>query len=90
MYNESNTIMLDDLKRNYIMNKQNGLVIRPFRKAAQNRATDRELVHLKFYLRSIARLDDLSQLEHRRWERYLAKHQSQDERERMQVDEADP
>lgn len=43
-YNKDNTIMLDDLRRNYIMNKQNGLVIYPFQKAYKNRATDRELV----------------------------------------------
>jgi len=30
-YNESNTVMLDDLARNYVYNKQQGLVIRPFR-----------------------------------------------------------
>ena len=30
-YNEHNTVMLDDLARNYVYNKQNGLVIRPFR-----------------------------------------------------------
>ena len=32
-YNKHNTIMFDDLRRNYVMNRQNGLVIRPFRKA---------------------------------------------------------
>ena len=31
LYNEQNTVMLDDLARNYVYNKQNGLVIRPFR-----------------------------------------------------------
>lgn len=30
-YGEHNTVMLDDLARNYVYNKQNGLVIRPFR-----------------------------------------------------------
>lgn len=32
VYTRENTIMLDDLRRNYVMNRQNGLVIRPFRK----------------------------------------------------------
>ena len=32
-YNEHNTVMLDDLARNYVFNKQNGLVIRPYRRA---------------------------------------------------------
>jgi hypothetical protein len=40
-YNEDNTIMFDDLRRNFVYNKQNGLVIRPFRNAHRTRATDR-------------------------------------------------
>lgn len=36
-YNERNTIMFDDLKRNFLMNPQNGLQIRPFRNAHLNR-----------------------------------------------------
>ena len=70
-YGPHNTIMLDDLRRNFVMNKQNGLVIRPFRKAHLTRATDRELVFLKQYLLRIGNLPDLSSLKHRRWERYL-------------------
>jgi len=40
-YNEDNTIMLDDLRRNFVYNKQNGLVIRPFKNAHRTRDTDR-------------------------------------------------
>lgn len=40
-YNEDNTIMFDDLRRNFVYNKQNGLVIRPFRNAHRTRPTDR-------------------------------------------------
>lgn len=72
-YNSDNTIMLDDLRRNYIMNKQNGLVIRPFRKAYQNRATDRELVKIKYYLQLIAQKESLSKLNHKVWESYTMK-----------------
>ena len=32
-YNEKNTIMFDDLRRNFVMNPSAGLKIRPFRKA---------------------------------------------------------
>lgn len=69
-YNPSNTIMFDDLKRNFVMNPQNGLVIKPFRKAHLNRATDTELVGLTEYLLAIAELDNLSGLDHRRWHDY--------------------
>jgi ubiquitin-like domain-containing CTD phosphatase 1 len=89
-YNEDNTIMLDDLRRNYIMNKQNGLVIRPFQKAYKNRATDRELVKLKYYLKAIAREPTLSHLEHRRWERYVAKKCTPLEQEQLNIDLQDP
>ena len=34
MYNKKNTIMFDDLRRNFLMNPQNGLKIRPFREVS--------------------------------------------------------
>ena len=37
IYSEQNTIMFDDLRRNFAMNPRNGLKIRPFRNAHQNR-----------------------------------------------------
>ncbi|ONK73120.1 uncharacterized protein A4U43_C04F27460 [Asparagus officinalis] len=70
-YNEGNTIMFDDLKRNFVMNPQNGLTIRPFRKAHLNRNSDQELVKLTRYLLAIAELPDLSSLDHRIWERFI-------------------
>lgn len=69
-YNAQNTIMFDDLRRNFVMNPQNGLKIRPFRKAHVNRDTDNELVMLTQYLLAIAELDDLSSLDHSRWETF--------------------
>jgi len=72
-YSAKNTIMFDDVSRNFIMNPQNGLKIRPFKEAHFNRDTDRELVKLSRYLKSIASLDDLSTLNHKKWERFLEK-----------------
>ena len=34
-YNKRNTIMFDDLRRNFLMNPQNGLKIRPFREVRE-------------------------------------------------------
>lgn len=34
-YTPDNTIMFDDLRRNYVFNPQNGLVIRPYRYSYQ-------------------------------------------------------
>ncbi|XP_061365743.1 ubiquitin-like domain-containing CTD phosphatase [Gastrolobium bilobum] len=67
-YNASNTIMFDDLRRNFVMNPQNGLIIKPFRKAHANRDSDQELVKLTQYLLAIAELDDFSKLDHKNWE----------------------
>jgi ubiquitin-like domain-containing CTD phosphatase 1 len=89
-YKESNTIMLDDLRRNYVMNKQNGLVIRPFQKAFKTRATDRELVKLKYYLCLIATKDSLSDLNHSNWEKYLRQHITHTEAQLLKSDLADP
>lgn len=89
-YGPDNTIMLDDLRRNYIMNKQNGLVIRPFRRAHRTRATDRELVRLKYYLRLIAPLESLASLDHSRWERYLRRHLQPDDTAALAADLDNP
>ncbi|KAL6614087.1 hypothetical protein ACP70R_036357 [Stipagrostis hirtigluma subsp. patula] len=69
-YNEKNTIMFDDLRRNFVMNPQNGLVIRPFKKAHSNRDTDQELPKLAQYLLDIAELEDFSLLDHSKWESF--------------------
>lgn len=71
-YNPTNTIMFDDLSRNFLMNPQNGLKIAPFKNAPVNRATDQELLLLKDYLILIAQLNDFSNLKHRKWRNYLA------------------
>ncbi|XP_031488515.1 ubiquitin-like domain-containing CTD phosphatase isoform X2 [Nymphaea colorata] len=72
-YNSKNSIMFDDLRRNFVMNPQNGLVIKPFRKAHLNRKNDDELVRLTQYLLAIAELEDLSQLDHVKWESFIEK-----------------
>ncbi|KAJ7946593.1 Ubiquitin-like domain-containing CTD phosphatase [Quillaja saponaria] len=67
-YNSKNTIMFDDLRRNFVMNPQNGLTIKPFRTAHSNRDSDQELVKLTQYLLAIAELDDFTTLNHGKWE----------------------
>nr|SVE74329.1 EOG090X0A5K [Daphnia barbata] len=70
IYTSKNTIMFDDIRRNFLMNPQNGLRIRAFRDAHQNRDKDRELLYLAQYLKDIAHLEDISHLNHRSWEKY--------------------
>ncbi|KAL6068779.1 protein-serine/threonine phosphatase [Balamuthia mandrillaris] len=70
-YSPKNTIHFDDLKRNFILNPQNGLQIRPFKNSALTRSTDVELQRLTDYLLLIAELDDFSDLLHDEWEKYV-------------------
>ncbi|CAM4671145.1 unnamed protein product [Leuciscus chuanchicus] len=76
-YDKKNTVMFDDIGRNFLMNPQNGLKIRPFMKAHLNREKDKELYKLSLYLKEIAKLEDFSGLNHKHWERYLSKRQNQ-------------
>ena len=78
-YGPHNTIMFDDLSRNFVMNPQLGLKIRPFKNAHTTRHTDRELLRLADYIEAISTLDDFRQLDHNRWEHYL---ETIDKRER--------
>ncbi|XP_025094562.1 ubiquitin-like domain-containing CTD phosphatase 1 [Pomacea canaliculata] len=70
MWSEKNTIMIDDVRRNFIMNPKNGLRIKAFREAHSNRLADKELMKLAEYLQDIADVSDLSRLDHRKWESY--------------------
>jgi len=73
-YSAANTIMFDDCRRNFLMNPQCGLRIRPFRQAHLNRTTDRELFRLSEYLVVIATAaGDFTSLDHRQWELTLRK-----------------
>ncbi|CAF0848235.1 unnamed protein product [Rotaria sordida] len=71
LYSEKNTIMFDDVSRNFLLNPLNGLKIRPFKRAHFTRTTDRELFNLTQYLMMIAQYDDLSKLDHRCWEQMV-------------------
>lgn len=79
-YNKHNTIMFDDIRRNFLMNPKNGLKIRPFREAHLNWEMDKELLHLAEYLVEIAKLDDFTKLNHRNWEKFIKKAQYKKEK----------
>ncbi|CAI9733265.1 ubiquitin-like domain-containing CTD phosphatase 1 [Octopus vulgaris] len=77
-WSAKNTIMFDDVRRNFLMNPQSGLKIRPFKSAHVNRSTDRELLELSKYLKVIAPLEDFGHLKHSHWERYKSKRKYND------------
>lgn len=73
-YNQKNTIMFDDMRRNFMMNPRNGLKIRPFRQAHFNRTKDKELLYLSKYLKDLAQYcSDFSSVNHKHWESYKPK-----------------
>lgn len=68
-----NTLHLDDIRRNFLMNPLNGLRIKACRRLPLTRESDTELLRLLPYLLGIAKLspEDLmagSGLDHRRWQ----------------------
>lgn len=81
-YSAANTIMFDDIRRNFLMNPSNGLRIRAFRQAHVNRSSDKELLKLGKYLKEIASVEDLSLLNHRNWEKYVNKRRRKDKKKR--------
>lgn len=66
--------MIDDIRRNFTMNNQTGLRIRPFRQSHLNRHKDKELIYLSKYLKYIAKKDlDFTTLNHKKWEHFITK-----------------
>ena len=57
--------------RNFLMNPKNGLKIVPYKNAHSNRNVDRELYKLTLYLKKISELEDLSDLDHKYWEKHI-------------------
>lgn len=73
-YNEKNSLIIDDLRRNFLMNPKNGLRIDAFKRAHVTRSTDRELLYLRTYLKYLAeKVDDFTTVKHRKWKSKLAR-----------------
>lgn len=69
-YSPKNTIMFDDLQRNFVMNPQTGLRIRAY--TIKKKSTDRELLLLKDYLVQLAQNEpDFTTLDHSKWRSYM-------------------
>lgn len=70
-YSSRNSIMFDDIRRNFLMNPKSGLRIKPFSQCHLNRDKDKELLKLATYLKNIAEhCDDFNKLNHKKWENY--------------------
>eukprot|EP01126_Amoeba_proteus_P016350 TRINITY_DN1755_c0_g1_i5.p1 TRINITY_DN1755_c0_g1~~TRINITY_DN1755_c0_g1_i5.p1 ORF type:complete len:151 (+),score=25.43 TRINITY_DN1755_c0_g1_i5:189-641(+) len=73
-YSHKNTIMFDDLRRNFLMNPGNGLCIKAFRNGPTSGREDTVLLHLTDYLLLIKDLNSFSSLDHNVWEAYISRH----------------
>lgn len=69
-----NSVHVDDLGRNFAMNPQSGLKIRPYKDAPTNRATDKDLQFVGRYLYLLKELDDFTVADHTNWMDSLAKY----------------
>ncbi|VDN12220.1 unnamed protein product, partial [Dibothriocephalus latus] len=88
-YGPQNTIMFDDVRRNFAMNPQSGLRIHSYRDAHVNYSTDKELLYLADYLDLIALLEpDFTKLNHHKWSSYVEKNRKHLPRKRRSPTEA--
>eukprot|EP01012_Entosiphon_sulcatum_P016781 TRINITY_DN21663_c0_g1_i1.p1 TRINITY_DN21663_c0_g1~~TRINITY_DN21663_c0_g1_i1.p1 ORF type:complete len:348 (+),score=76.62 TRINITY_DN21663_c0_g1_i1:26-1069(+) len=77
-FHAANTVHVDDLERNFVMNRRNGLRISAYRNAATAYRTDRELLLLGAFLVSVKDCSDFRDLELNAWrEQVLALCQQQ-------------
>ncbi|KAJ2847484.1 hypothetical protein IWW36_003837 [Coemansia brasiliensis] len=70
IYDHKNTVHVDDLDRNFALNWQNGLKIRPYKRSSLRAHKDKELGKLAQYLLLIAELDSFENLDHSQWRSY--------------------
>ncbi|KAL2914381.1 hypothetical protein HK105_206153 [Polyrhizophydium stewartii] len=69
-FSAKNTIHIDDLSRNFVLNLQSGLEISPFRNGPASQATDRELYALSRYLLLLVIVPDFRTLDHKQWKTF--------------------
>jgi len=73
-FHAGNTVHVDDLARNFALNPQSGLKIRPYKNSTEARHTDRELLYLSVYLALIAEHEkDFRGLRHDEWREYMTR-----------------
>eukprot|EP00002_Diphylleia_rotans_P006149 TRINITY_DN1546_c0_g1_i4.p1 TRINITY_DN1546_c0_g1~~TRINITY_DN1546_c0_g1_i4.p1 ORF type:complete len:332 (-),score=76.20 TRINITY_DN1546_c0_g1_i4:452-1447(-) len=70
VYDQRNTVHVDDLRRNFAMNPRNGIRVSAFRDSFMNQHDD-ELLKLTNYLMLIVNEPDLSALDHSKWKKLV-------------------
>jgi NLI interacting factor-like phosphatase len=70
-FSDRNTIMIDDLPSNFLLNPQSGLVIHRYADHDTDKSADEELRLLSKYLSKISDVDDFRKLHHALWRLYV-------------------
>eukprot|EP01055_Gregarina_sp_Pseudo9_P001665 Gregarina_sp_Pseudo_9__1664@NODE_211_length_3603_cov_39_818743_g196_i0_p1_GENE_NODE_211_length_3603_cov_39_818743_g196_i0NODE_211_length_3603_cov_39_818743_g196_i0_p1_ORF_typecomplete_len419_score53_01NIF/PF03031_18/4_8e03NIF/PF03031_18/2_5e26Blt1/PF12754_7/0_00041ubiquitin/PF00240_23/0_0056ubiquitin/PF00240_23/2_1e03_NODE_211_length_3603_cov_39_818743_g196_i010822338 len=68
-WRSSNTLIVDDLPRNFMLNPLNGVPVRPYTKDLH--AVDKELLLLGHYLVQVASVEDVTTMNHSQWKQYM-------------------
>jgi len=71
IYTPKNTIHIDDIIENFALNPNNGLQISPFKDAPTSKANDRELWFLTQYLLLLKDVEDVRELDHKKWKEHI-------------------
>eukprot|EP01006_Ploeotia_vitrea_P034854 TRINITY_DN65807_c5_g1_i1.p1 TRINITY_DN65807_c5_g1~~TRINITY_DN65807_c5_g1_i1.p1 ORF type:complete len:384 (-),score=49.09 TRINITY_DN65807_c5_g1_i1:168-1319(-) len=71
LYTNKNTIHVDDLSRNFLMNQENGLKISAYKNAPTSHASDRELLLLGTYLLTVKDCVDFRTLKLAKWREHV-------------------
>jgi ubiquitin-like domain-containing CTD phosphatase 1 len=72
-FNAKNTVHVDDLEKNFVMNRECGVKIKAYYYSEETKNNDKELFYVARYLKLIAKADDLTQYDHRDWKEILKK-----------------
>ncbi|KAF2885600.1 hypothetical protein ILUMI_20584 [Ignelater luminosus] len=64
-YGTKNTLMCDDRKLNFYLNSNNGITVTVYN--YKNHHIDKELKYLNTYLKSIAKVNDFTKINHEQW-----------------------
>jgi len=83
-YSSENTIMVDDLRRNFLMNPKSGLRISPYRNSYVAHEHDKELKDLASYLKKISTLESFAKLDHHHWKNFKKSDFSESEKKRKE------
>lgn len=67
-FSKENTLICDDVQVNFYLNPANGILVHPY--CYKEHHKDRELLKLLAYLKVIVKYDNLSIIDHSKWNQW--------------------